>query len=246
MREIKGNYGKCIFTDCLAPEGMPSFKDKQFDLIFSDPPWGYDYDGQTPNGINKKATFHDRINYEDSFDDKFNKKFHNEMLRVSRSIVMIMGRIHLFWWIRNTEPIDLFTLVFRNGQGGTKISKYNGTCHFLCYGDQEYWKDHKFHRNFYETYIHNGFLRLTEYKLIHPSPKDFNTAYDLIKELNPKSVLDPFFGSGCVGEVCEALGVSYVGLEICEDYAGDIEQRIQAGIKRRSYMKLTHKKITEV
>jgi site-specific DNA-methyltransferase (adenine-specific)/site-specific DNA-methyltransferase (cytosine-N4-specific) len=40
-------------------------------------------------------------------------------------------------------------------------------------------------------------------------------------------VLDPFFGSGTVGVVAEALGRSYVGIELNEDYADIARRRLR-------------------
>lgn len=42
----------------------------------------------------------------------------------------------------------------------------------------------------------------------------------------PDAVLDPFFGSGTVGSVCESLGRSWCGIELSRDYAEMSEERI--------------------
>jgi site-specific DNA-methyltransferase (adenine-specific)/site-specific DNA-methyltransferase (cytosine-N4-specific) len=39
-------------------------------------------------------------------------------------------------------------------------------------------------------------------------------------------VLDPFFGSGTVGEVCQARGLPFVGVELNPEYAGDARRRM--------------------
>jgi DNA modification methylase len=47
--------------------------------------------------------------------------------------------------------------------------------------------------------------------------------------LKPKSVLDPFLGSGTTAEVCSQLKVSWLGFEIKVEYKADIEKRISFG-----------------
>jgi DNA modification methylase len=226
------------FVDCLGPDGMPNLQDNEFELCFSDPPWGYEYDGTNPKGINQQTYHPERENYNDEFNPDFNLQFFQEMNRTCKATVIIMGRLYLFWWIRNTQPLDLFTLTFKNGQNSTKISKYNATCHYLCYGKQNrFWIEHKFHRNHYETYITNGFLRDKEYTYTHPSPKDFKTWEYMLNELKPASVLDPFGGSGTIGEVCESLGIKWLAFEIKEDYYTDAKYRIEKGMQRYSNLK---------
>jgi len=39
-------------------------------------------------------------------------------------------------------------------------------------------------------------------------------------------VLDPFFGSGTVGVVCNKLNRKYIGIEIDEAYYNDATQRL--------------------
>lgn len=42
-------------------------------------------------------------------------------------------------------------------------------------------------------------------------------------------VLDPFFGSGTTGVVCNSLGRKCVGIELNEDYAKLAKERILSG-----------------
>jgi DNA modification methylase len=46
-------------------------------------------------------------------------------------------------------------------------------------------------------------------------------------------------GSGTTAEVCETLGIPWLGYEIMEEYAPDIQLRIQRGIKKHQQSFLT-------
>jgi DNA modification methylase len=70
-------------------------------------------------------------------------------------------------------------------------------------------------------------------KYIHPCPNNERLYKLIISQIKPKSVLDPFLGSGTTAEVCEELGIHWLGYEIMEDYIPDIEKRIKRGIKNR-------------
>lgn len=49
---------------------------------------------------------------------------------------------------------------------------------------------------------------------------------------NPGSVvLDPFFGSGTVGEACYHLGRDFVGIELVEEYVQVAQQRLRTGCR---------------
>jgi len=251
MKVIKGNFGEVRICDCFDKTyGLPSLKDKQFDLFFSDVPWGHEFDGTKSLGANK--ILYDKpkkVNYEDSFNPKFNLKYYKEVRRISNGSVIITGKKALFWWIRNTEPLELFIFAFKNGVAQSKISTFNGLGWWICYGD--FFKKHKFHRNYetvtdiekvygYETYIENGFLANNkEYEYIHPSPKDYKTWNKAISDLKPTNMIDIFAGSGTLAEVGESLGIPYVCFEIENRYIPDIKYRIDQGIER--YKKLQKK-----
>jgi DNA modification methylase len=54
----------------------------------------------------------------------------------------------------------------------------------------------------------------------------------MIDDLNPDSVLDPFCGSGTIGEVCESLGIPWLGFELNPDYIHDAELRLHQGMEK--------------
>ena len=62
-------------------------------------------------------------------------------------------------------------------------------------------------------------------RTIHPTPKPVELYHLIIKRLKVKSVIDPFFGSGAVGEACLMLDVPFIGYEINPVYKPDWEKR---------------------
>jgi DNA modification methylase len=239
---VNGTFGCCYLENCLTV--MQAYPDKAFDLMFTDTLWGHDYqdNAQKPMGINQKAHKHERVPYLDKWDPDFHLKWFKEAQRISNAQVVCVGRKHKNWWIQTFNPIDWVTIYYKNGQGSTKISKYSAKMDYYCFGDEAWWKEHKFHRDVYETYIHNGFLRDEQiYQYKHPSPKDYKTWAEMLMDLKPSSILDPFMGSGCLAEVGEALGFCWAGCELNQDangkcayYDEDIEHRIFLG-KARFY-----------
>ena len=60
----------------------------------------------------------------------------------------------------------------------------------------------------------------------------------LLEDLKPKSVIDPFMGSGTTAEVCLKLGIPYCGYEKEIIYKQDIDKRIKRGIQFKGQTKL--------
>jgi len=174
---VEGKHGICWFIDCV--EYMESLADNTFDLGFADPPWGHNYDGHRPMGINAQVVKENVENYKDDHDPTWAQNFSNELKRVCERSVICMGWKHFNWWVANTNPVGYHFLVFKNGQGQTQVCNHNAVHPFLCYGDwkgesAEEGRARRFHWNFTEScleelhdfmftyhysYIPNGFLR---------------------------------------------------------------------------------------
>lgn len=62
----------------------------------------------------------------------------------------------------------------------------------------------------------------------HPTEKPEKVIYNHIKISSPDNglIIDPFFGSGTTGAVCEKLGRRWIGIEISEKYCEMAKQRI--------------------
>ena len=224
MKILKGNYGECIIDNCLNAQG-------KWDLCFTDTLWGKKYDGQNPSGINRKTFKPHIVNYSDEFDPHFHKTWFSKFQQNTKAQVVCTGWKYYNWWIKQFDPLGTYLITYNNGQGMSKIATHGSTSPYLCFGE-DWWKQHKFFRGHRQTYITNGFLRTDNY--IHPSPKPFKDWAQMIEELNPSSVVDPFAGSCAIGEVCEYLGIEWRGYEINPDYIPDIEKRIKKGMTEHS------------
>jgi len=228
MKKIEGHFGYAEIRDCVP--AMQQFPAKFFDLCFTDIYWGIGYDSQNPHGINTQTNHPERVNYKDTFDPELYLEQFGEMRRVSKQLVMAVGWKNYNWWVKNTNPRGTFILTFNNGQNSSKIAKHNATSPYLCWGER--FVKFKFWKSFHHTYIENGFLREKDYKYKHGSPKDFKTWNELICQLKPTSLIDPFIGSGTAGEVAEANGINWIGFELKPDYIEDIKFRINRGKQR--------------
>lgn len=214
-------WNRVIYADCMnGVNGLPTLEDKSVDLGFTDPPWNVDYKGKTRR---TKSLEKGKVLYKDNYDDNWNLIWFKELERICNGIIIITSRKKLFWWIRNTEPLDIMILYFKNGTGASKISNWNYWCPFIFYGS--FFKKHKLHHNVLKTHLKSGFLR--ENKYIHPSPKETSVQIKILSDLKPNSVIDPFLGSGTTAEVCTKLGISWVGYEINEIYSQDINKRLK-------------------
>ena len=222
MKFIKGNFGECGIGNCLEAEG-------QWDLCFTDTLWGKGYDGTKPSGINRKAIKPWVINYDDVWDAIFMGKWFKKFQLLTKAQVVATGWKYFNWWVKFWDPIGIHMVTYNNGQGMTKTAIHGSMSPYVCFGG-DWWKKHKFFRSHTQTYIQNGFLNPG--RCIHPSPKDYETWVQLIGDLHPKSVVDPFAGSCAIGEVCESLGIKWRGYELEPRYAPLIKERIQLGIER--------------
>lgn len=229
MKKIKGKYGTAYIDNCLNAEG-------KWDLLFTDTLWGVGYDGKNPSGINRKAYKPDVINYPDIWDPIFMEKWFTKFQKLTEAQVVCTGWKYFNWWVDKFDPIGYHFIVFNNGQGMGKTAKHQSTSPYLCFGDPEWWKKHKFFRSHSNAYITNGFLR--KHKYVNPSPKDYSTWAKMIADLNPSSIVDPFLGSGTLGEVGESLGIPWNGYEIMEEYKIDIKKRVAKGMFRHNQEKL--------
>jgi len=86
------------------------------------------------------------------------------------------------------------------------------------------------------AHVDSGFLQVDEF--VHSCPRPARLYRHFLKHLKPTSVLDCFMGSGTTAQVCEELNIPYLGFEIEEKYAPDIEKRIALGQKARSQGRL--------
>lgn len=216
-RMIEWNTVKYI--DCMDPnEGLPSLPDQSIDLGFTDPPWLIGYKGFDRR---KKGLNENEVIYKDDYPLEWNLLWLNELLRICHGIIIIMGRVQLKWWVKNTDYLDIGFVYFKNGTGQSKISQWNCYSPYLFFGD--YFRTHKCFHNVWRCTIPNGFL--SKETFIHPNRKGIEIPLKLLKDLKPESIIDPFAGSGSYLKAADILGIPWIGYEINEVYSHDIDKR---------------------
>jgi hypothetical protein len=236
MKILKGNFGKCIFVDNMDKDvGLPSLKEKSWDLCLTDPPYNIKWNGFDMNPVSEKR---DLLKYEDNMNDEDYRNWcinwFNYIKNISNRSSILIGLTNLQMWMKFD---DEFGLVIWNNpikQGSAKgcyFSKYEP---ILTYNIKP--------PKCFKVGIFRINPREHEYvfdKLyIHSCPKSINIWEYFVKQLKPTSVLDPFLGSGTTAQCCEEMGIPWLGYEIMEEYAPDIEKRIALGIKsHESYMR---------
>jgi len=221
----KYKYGLVKYCDCLDEEhGMPSLPDKSIDLGYTDPPWGVNmhkrkerqYHGKTLKWDEKKEYF------KDSFNPEWNLLWFKELERICNSIILVISEKYKYWWIRNTKPKGDLMIHWINGFSMSPIANHNQKSTYLFYGKF----NNRLHKDVIDATLKWGFLKRGRQKFIHPSPKGTEIILKILKQLKPKSLIDPFIGSGSYGEACEILDIPWFGYEINEIYQDDVKLRM--------------------
>ncbi|KKL64527.1 hypothetical protein LCGC14_2164170 [marine sediment metagenome] len=114
----------------------------------------------------------------------------------------------------------------KNGGYGSRIATFNNFDPYLYYGKaKSFWSGNVLYENTNTGFLKKNLRSTLLFK--HPSPKNLNLWYKIIDGINPKSVIDPFIGSGTTAEVCTKLGIPWLGYEINEVYSQDINKRLK-------------------
>ena len=224
MKVIKGNFGECRFIDNMNSDyGLPSLENKSWDLCLTDPPYNLNFKGKTISKYIWDTSYRkNKIYYSDDSIDylKWCKLLFNEIQLKSKGQIITCGMKNLYWWIQNQTPnyelkgwVKPNDVCFRNYEP------------ILLYGKIS-------NMNLWGTPVWIINLPKLEKDLIHPCPKILDFWKQIPIKLKPISVIDPFLGSGTTSEICEHLGIPWLGYEIMEEYAPDIEKRIKRGIQK--------------
>lgn len=227
MSEIEWNTVKYI--DCMDTEqGLPSLADKSVDLCLTDFPYNINktsgftrnnYSGNT-NRMNKRKIF-----YKDKMNPIEYKKWcysvFKQLQRVCKGIIFTPGYKNKEIWF-DYDHFEILMWVNHYRKGESKIAKYNWFELILCWGEFNY----KFKKSVLEYNF--GFNMVFDYmNLVHPHPKPLRLYEWIVKSTRSESVIDPFLGSGTTAEVCTKLGIKWLGYEINEVYAQDINKRLK-------------------
>jgi DNA modification methylase len=223
MKILKGNYGECRFCDNMDPDhGLPSLEEKSWDLCLTDPPYGYKI--QDNKGMIGGSNLAKNKEYPITKNDIFTIDQFNECKKLSNE--------QIIWGMNHYDFLPITTSVIVWDK-----KKKNGWHN--DFGDGELaWGSFKTSIRIFR-YRWMGCLREKDAeKRDHPFQKPVALWKWIIGLYKPKTILDPFLGSGTTAEVCESLGIPWLGFEIMEEYAPGIEKRIKRGIKKKSQQSL--------
>lgn len=219
--------------------GLPTLEDKSIELCYTDYPWG-------SNMKSNIRHFHDRILdnnknkcfFDDSLETitrEFTLSWFEQVDRVCRKIVLLIPESHKKFWYRNTDPIADVPVIWKNGFSSSKIANKSRKSTYLFFGKFEKGKKLKYDY-LAKRYNHKGNPIIEPYTLEwgfcskerhfkHPSPKGIKIALDILKQLKPENLLDPFAGSGSFLKASSILNIPYLGYEINPLYKQDIDLR---------------------
>ena len=213
---IKWNIVKYI--DCMdEKEGLPSLPDNSIEMCFTDPPYNVNYKNK------KKSMDKKSLNYTDdnSIYVKWCKSWFNELKRIcSKAVLIHCGFSNLNMWIGDIEkPKGVLWHHKEDVQTGDSISHLMKLTPILIYGEL----NKRFRIN--PLRIKNKY-DLVRGRFLHPCPINNALVSKILERQKPKTIIDPFMGSGTTAHSCIQLGIKYVGYELEKEYKKDIDKRI--------------------
>ncbi len=252
MSNIKDFENKIILGDCI--KNLKKIPDNSIDLIFADPPYNMQLNGELwrPNQTKVNAVDDEWDKY-DSFKhyDNFTIAWLKECKRVLKEngTIWVIGSYHnifrvgkiiqdLGYWILNdiiwikTNPMPNFKGTRFNNAHETLIwasknkkSKYN-----FHYKSMKVFNDDKQMRSDWYIPLCKGKERIKiNGKKAHSTQKPEELLYRVILSSSniEDIILDPFMGSGTTGAIAKKLGRKYIGFEKEENYKKIAEDRIK-------------------
>ena len=206
--------------DCL--EKMKEIPDGSVDMILTDPPYGM---GLTPQRKNGKFHKEKIIN-----DDNLNwtNQFFTDCYRVTSK-----NSVSMFFC--NHHCVSEFISSAKSASYEIKNLIVWDKCHFGMGGN---WRPvHELilictkgrfvtKSNNLKTIIKHKKVHYT--KAVHPTEKPIDILEHLISEpdYQPRTILDPFMGSGTTGVAAKNLNRNFIGIELDENYFKIAKRRI--------------------
>jgi len=241
-----------IQGDCI--ELMQSLPDNCIDLIFADPPYNLQLNGELyrPNQTKVDAVNDDWDKFESmQAYDKFSEKWLKECYRILKDTgsIWVIGTYHnifrigyimqnIGYWILN-DIIWIKTNPMPNFQG----TRFNNAHETLIWATKT--KNSKYTFNYHSLKIMNDDLQMRSDWLIpicqgaerirdangnkaHSTQKPAELLYRIILATsNPNDIVfDPFMGTGTTGAVAKRLGRNYLGFEKEKKYVELARARI--------------------
>lgn len=226
-------WNVCNYNDCMDEEnGLPylvslieSGEMEKFDLGLTDPP--YNIDAGIVQNIRNSKKIPERENVIEIYDDvnenyeKWSLSWFNLMKKICNRIIFTCGKYNIKMWLKHYD-FDIVAWIIPNSASRGFVSKFIKWEPILCYGD---FKRNKLMFDVINQHVESGFLVRKEKKWIHPHPKPRWLYYDILRQLKPRSVIDPFFGSGVSGEMCMELNIPFISYELKSEYEEDWRYR---------------------
>ena len=188
-------------------EIMRGFKDKQFDLVLTDPPYGIGIDGQDLSfAANPKQNrkYHQRMGWDDSIPSK---EYFDEMFRVSRNQIIWGGN----YFVEYLSEGHKGWFVWDKGQHGLTMSDCE-----LAYSSFDFpTRVFVFNRN-----------HIKQDGAQHPTQKPEELMRWCIELSGAQTILDPFAGSGTTGVAAKYLNRHFTLIEISPKYVEIIKNRL--------------------
>lgn len=240
--------------DCL--DILRTFPDKSVDLIFADPPYNMQTegellrtDGTAFDGVSDKwDKFSSLLDY-----DEFSKKWLTECRRVLKNdgAIWVIGSFQnifrlgyimqdLGFWILNdviwskpnADPNFGGTRFQNSHETLIWCAKCKGAKYHFNYKTMKHLNGDKQMKSVWDIGICIGSERLkdSDGKKIHSTQKPEHLLYNIILSSTQKEdlVLDPFFGTGTTGAVAKRLGRHFVGIEREAAYIEAAKKRINS------------------
>lgn len=249
---IENFVNKIIQGDSL--QLLKKIPDNSVDLIFADPPYNLQLQGDLwrPNQT-KVDGVDDNWDKFNSFEeyDNFCREWLKECKRVLKEdgTIWVIGSYHNIFRIgKIIQDIDLWILndvlwIKTNPMPNFKGTRFNNAHETLIWASKNKNSKYTFHYKTMKSYnddtqlrsdwyipICNGNERLkdTEGKKIHSTQKPEALLYRIIiSTSNPGDIiLDPFMGSGTTGAIAKKLGRKYIGFEKEKKYIDESNKRI--------------------
>lgn len=235
MKTVKGRFGLTAFTDSL--EVIESMEEGSFDLCLTDPPWNVDtgalkkryhasdflLNGRETGQYVNKDFYDDLMSPEDY--EAFCRRWFNAAMLACDMLIFVPGNKNLHLWFDIMEPKEILINYIPNSVSITHSCRFAQFQYILCYGQL---RPFMFRSNVIVTPLRNSYN--AGFGLVHPNIKEYGLWLSILERIKPKSVLEPFSGSGTTLEACEELGIKYLGFELRDMYEEDIQKRVSRGM----------------
>jgi DNA modification methylase len=235
LKEEDIPWNTVIYDDCMNEvNGLPTLPDNSIDLGFTDPVWGAEMKQNKRKYVKGRTLDNSDKQHFNDKKGSFTRDHFEQFTRVTKRQIFVINEKMAFWLIRNIPEKDpgILPIFWKNSPFKAKNAERKRHSIYLTYGKFETKLIHSVLARSYksdnvEPFTYYWGFTNKEKHLNHPSPKGLEIPLKIFSELEPKSVLDPFAGSGTYLKAADILGVKWLGYEIDPNkkYCEDIDWR---------------------